>query len=229
MAVAVKTGDDISLSTNMKIRQLLFALEKENISGVTEMVPAYNELMICYQPWVVELKTLVDKIHEIGDQMEEISLPPARRVQVPVCYGGEYGPDLAYVAQSNKFTEQQVISRHTAPEYYVYMLGFSPGFCYLGGLDPSIATPRKENPRTHIPAGAVGIAGNQTGIYPLESPGGWQIIGKTPLELFDPDNPEPFLYQPGDIVCFHSIDTNTFQQIKTKIENRTYNHKIESS
>lgn len=227
MAVAVKTGTNISPKTNRKVRQLLYAMEKENVQGITEMVPAYNELMIYYQPWVVELKTLMGKIYAAANRLEEIPLPPARRVMVPVCYGGESGPDLANVAFMNQLSEKQVIDIHSGVDYLVYMLGFIPGFCYLGGVDQRISCPRKEDPDTFIPAGSIGIAGTQTGIYPMESPGGWQIIGRTPLKLFAPQSTDTFLMRPGDMICFQSIGGEVFQRIKTQIKNQIYTPQIE--
>lgn len=228
MAVVVKTGSDISPGTNRKVRQLLFALQKQAIQGVTEIVPAYNELMIFYQPWVVAFETLLDRIDKAAVSLEEISLPPARLVHIPVSYGEEFGPDLRHVADTKAISHQDVIDIHTGTSYLVYMLGFAPGFCYLGGLDGRLSTPRKENPRTRIPAGSVGIGGDQTGIYPLESPGGWQIIGRTPLKLFDPDSTEPFLLSPGDTIRFQQIDSQEYQQIMDQIEQKVYKPKTES-
>ena len=135
-------------------------------------------------------------------------------VTIPVCYGGDYGPDLAFVAQHAGLSEREVIRRHTAPKYRIYMLGFLPGFPYLGGLDPALFTPRLQNPRTAIPAGSVGIGGQQTGIYPVASPGGWQLIGRTPLKLFDPDR--PLRYAAGDRIRFAAITPQQFETLAQK-------------
>ena len=135
----------------------------------------------------------------------------SRVVEIPVCYGGQYGPDLAFVAQHNGLTEEEVIALHVSGEYYIYMLGFAPGFPYLGGLPERIAAPRHEVPRASVPAGSVGIAGNQTGIYPVSTPGGWQLIGCTPLVLFRPSENPPSLLLPGDTVRFRAISTAEMQ------------------
>lgn len=137
--------------------------------------------------------------------------PPSRTVVIPVCYGGEFGPDLEEVARFHGMTEDEVIAIHAQGRYRVYMIGFAPGFAYLGGLSPEIATPRRATPRTHVPAGSVGIAGNQTGVYPLATPGGWQIIGRTPLALFRPHHEEPSLLRAGDIVQFCPITEEQYR------------------
>ena len=133
---------------------------------------------------------------------------------IPVCYGGDFGPDLAFVAKHAGLTEAEVIRRHTGRDYRIYMLGFLPGFPYLGGLDPRLFTPRLQNPRTAIPAGSVGIGGEQTGIYPVASPGGWQLIGRTPLDLFDPERPPR--YAAGDCIRFTAITAEQFAKLAEK-------------
>ena len=133
-----------------------------------------------------------------------------------MCYGGEYGPDLLEVAQHCSLTPKEVIARHTAPTYRIYMLGFTPGFPYLGGMDPSIAAPRRKEPRIHIPAGSVGIAGEQTGVYPIVSPGGWQLIGRTPLRLFDPQKEQPILLSAGAGIRFVPSDEEAFRKMEEK-------------
>ncbi len=139
------------------------------------------------------------------DPAAVVNVDPPRRVEIPVCYGGEYGPDLAFVAQHNHLGEAEVIRIHSAREYPVYLMGFTPGFPYLGGMDPAIAAPRLNTPRSRIPGGSVGIAGEQTGIYPVDSPGGWRIIGRTDLRLFDITSEPPFLLAPGDVVSFMPV------------------------
>ena len=136
---------------------------------------------------------------------------PHHVVEIPVCYGGSYGEDLKDVAAHAGLTEEEVIKLHSSVDYNIYMLGFLPGFPYLGGLDPKLFTPRLDNPRTKIPEGSVGIGGEQTGIYPLESPGGWRLIGRTPLKLYDPDREQPFLYQAGDYIRFVPITAEEYE------------------
>ena len=169
--------------------------------------------MIYYQPGVIDLQQLTGYIRKAESKMESIPAPPARRVYIPVCYGHEEGPDLGHVAETSRQTEENVIKMHTANDMLVYMLGFSPGFCYLGGMDTRIACPRKATPRLAVPAGSVGIAGSQTGIYPITSPGGWQIIGRTPLLPFRPDAEEPFLFKAGDRIRFFEIDQEELLRI----------------
>ncbi|MBX6395501.1 MAG: 5-oxoprolinase subunit PxpB, partial [Alicyclobacillaceae bacterium] len=156
-----------------------------------------------YRRMCALLETLVDEIPQGGEEA-------GRLVEIPVCYGGEFGPDLAYVADYHGLTPERVIEIHSSTEYRVYMIGFAPGFPYLGGLSPELATPRKTSPRLTIPAGSVGIAGNQTGVYSVSTPGGWQIIGRTPLVLFRPDLHPPSLLKAGDRVRFYPISREEF-------------------
>jgi KipI family sensor histidine kinase inhibitor len=188
----------IAKSTHRKIRALQLALE--GFDGVLEMVPCYAELKIDFDPAVLSIDELQRQIEQL--ELNSADLPVPRLIQVPVVYDGE---DLTRVAQHNGLTEAEVIRLHSESTYLIYMLGFSPGFAYMGGLNLKLATPRLETPRVSVPAGAVGIAGNQTGIYPVESPGGWNIIGRTPLSLFDPAAENPFLFEAGDEVRFVPI------------------------
>ena len=179
------------------------------------MVPTYRSATVHYRPEVLsyeELKQLLLSLTQGGpEETEELPV-----VEIPVCYGEEYGPDLLEVAQHCSLTPEEVIARHTAPTYRIYMLGFTPGFPYLGGMDPSIAAPRRKEPRIHIPAGSVGIAGEQTGVYPIVSPGGWQLIGRTPLRLFDPQREQPILLSAGAGIRFVPIDEETFRKMEEK-------------
>jgi inhibitor of KinA len=204
-ALILKAGDDISPGTNAVVRKLLFVIEQEKIGGVLDLLPSYNELMVCYDPVRLDLQEITRRLEILVDDLVHVALPRSNRVTIPVAYGGEYGPDLEEVAAHSGLSPDEVVRIHSSADYLVYMLGFTPGFCYLGGMDDRIATPRKKSPRLKIPAGAVGIAGNQTGIYPLESPGGWQLIGQTPLKLFDPGRKDPFLIKQGDILRFEPV------------------------
>jgi inhibitor of KinA len=220
-ALIIKTGDDISEATNREVRKLLTRLEQEDIPGIVDFIPSYNELMICYDPLKCLYDDLIKRIHDLENDIEKISLKDNPAIGIPVLYGGESGPDLGVVAGHNNLSEDEVIKIHSSGTYLVYMLGFTPGFCYLGGMDPCIATPRRHDPRIRIAAGSVGIADNQTGIYPLESPGGWQLIGKTPLRLFDQYRTPEFLIEAGDKIRFYPVGMEEFEKIMKNADELT--------
>ncbi len=218
-ALLVILGEGIDSHVNDQVHALADALRKRKLPGVQDLVPAYATLAVHYDPapWAGHaaspFQVLETEIRHLEWKAESGSLPDPRLVEIPVCYGGEWGPDLREVAELCRLGEQIVVDRHTAPEYRVFMLGFTSGFPYLGGLDPSLAAPRRETPRPSVPAGSVGIAGMQTGIYPLETPGGWQIIGRTPLSLFNPSAQDPCLLSPRDRLRFVAIDPDEFQRL----------------
>lgn len=211
-SVLVELGDEISLSVNQKVRELFVALDLRKIYGVLELVPGYRSLLVVYDPLAIELKRLKIKIDETAGQLDTSRLPPSKTVEIPVAYGDEYGPDLEWVAEYHKITTEEVIQLHTEPLYSVYMIGFMPGYPYLGEVPDALVTPRRETPRTRVPQGSVAIAQKQTGIYPVESPGGWQIIGRTPVSLFDPGKKQPSLLEMGDQVKFHAISRQEMQK-----------------
>ncbi len=221
-ALIIKTGNDISVKTNHAVRKLLFLFENQKINGIIDFIPSYNELMICYNPAIVSYENLLHILHSVEADIETIKLPEPRVIHVPVLYGGDEGPDLPEVASFSRLSENEVIQIHCSANYYVYMLGFTPGFCYLGGMDQRISTPRKQTPRLSISAGAVGIADKQTGIYSIESPGGWQIIGKTPLRLFDPLRKPEFLIGAGDYVRFFSVSGDEYGDILSRVQDGIY-------
>jgi len=221
-AIIIKAGNEISVEINRTIKTLLARIEKENIAGITDFIPSYNELMICYNPAITSLEKLKAKIVALEADIENSKLSESNTKEVPVLYGGDYGPDLEDVAKHNNLSPEDVIRIHSSAEYLVYMLGFTPGFCYLGGMDQRIAMPRKETPRLKIPEGAVGIADQQTGIYPIESPGGWQLIGQTPLKLFDAHRKPEFLFNMGDTLRFIPVTKEEFQRIKAEVENGSF-------
>jgi KipI family sensor histidine kinase inhibitor len=178
----------------------------ETLPGIIETVPAYASLLVHYDPLTLTYSQLADWIRARLDSVDSASTRAPRRIDVPTRYGGASGADLEAVAASHALTAADVIRLHSGRDYLVYMMGFTPGFPYLGTLDESIITPRLETPRTLVPAGTVAIAGAQTGIYPLASPGGWNLIGWTPLKLFDPASESPFLFAPGDTIRFIPIE-----------------------
>ncbi len=201
-AILVQLGDQIDPSVNRRVHSLEAQLRGRLLRGVIETVPAYASVLVHYDPLQSGYDEVMAWVREQLAKAEETASLPARRIEVPVRYGGEDGPDLEFVASFHKLSTRKVAEIHASREYLVYMMGFTPGFPYMGKLDEAIATPRLETPRTHVPAGAVGIAGEQTGIYPVESPGGWRLIGRTSLRAFDVRAEPPFIFSPGDSVRF---------------------------
>ena len=212
-SLCVEFGNAISEEINKQVRSFTVAVEAARLPGVVELVPTYRSVTVHYRPEVVGYARLYEQLNRILNGLQAAEIPPAGEIRVPVLYGGAYGPDLANVAKLQDMSEEEVIALHTAPDYLIYMLGFLPGFCYLGGLDPKLNTPRLTTPRVSIPAGSVGIAGSQTGIYPLNSPGGWQLIGQTPLRLYDPHRDQPILLDAGMRLKFYAIDQAEFDRI----------------
>lgn len=220
-ALVIQMGEGINEATHKKVKSILNLLENYPFSGFIEAVPAYNSVTVYYNPVDVYFSNLEkgvktpyedvkSKVLSLMNQPHVTEKMTDRVVKVPVVYGGEMGPDLKFVASYNGLTPSEVIKIHSSAEYLVYMLGFAPGFPFMGGMDQKIATPRKETPRLAITPGSVGIAGNQTGIYPLETPGGWQIIGRTPSRLFLPEQSPPTLLQPGDRIQFVPISLEEY-------------------
>lgn len=204
-SLLVELGDEISPLINQRVRGLFITLEQLRIEGIVEMVPSYRSLLIIYDPSKIKYPQLQDKINDIQRLIDQTQIPEPRTLKIPVVYGGKYGPDLEWVAEFHKISQEEVIRLHTESSYQVYMIGFTPGFPYMGELPEKLNTPRRKTPRTSVPLGSVAIAQKQTGIYPAQSPGGWQIIGQTPLRLFDPIKRPPTPLEMGDQVTFFSI------------------------
>ncbi len=195
-------GDEIDLSTNQRVHALDGRLRAHPIEGVIETVPAYATLLVHYDPLQLTYAQVSDWVRAESARVESAAPRKPRRIEVPVRYGGENGPDLHFVASQHSIEAEEVARIHASRDYIVYMMGFTPGFPYMGKLDDAITAPRLETPRTHVAAGSVGIAGAQTGIYPIDSPGGWRLIGRTSLSLFDLQANPPFVFSPGDAVRF---------------------------
>ena len=211
-AIVVEFEARIDVAVNARAIALAAALEAAAIRGVRDIVPTYCSVAVYFDPLRTAYDQLVEHIQlELVHPSQE---PETGRVplRIPVCYGGDLGPDLAEVAAFARMSEDEVVRRHTATTYRVFMLGFVAGFAYMGTVDAAIAMPRRATPRVRVPLGSVGIAGVQTGIYPAETPGGWRLIGRTPLTPFDPARAEPFLMQAGDHVQFHAITREEFAQ-----------------
>lgn len=220
---------EVSPGLNGKIRSLYHLCQQENWPGVVEGVPSYGALTIYYRPDVITYEDMCAHLSVLVDANLQKDTERSETVWIPVLYGGEGGKDLARIAEANGFTIDDVIAIHSGRDYLIYMMGFLPGFPYLGGMPASIATPRLDTPRRHVPAGAVGIAGGQTGIYPLASPGGWNLIGQTPLKLFDVHRTPPFLYQAGDYVRFVPVDQKAYERIRVADEQNRYELKREAA
>ena len=233
-ALVVEFGDTIEPESNRLVRELASAIEALDLPGVLETVPTYRSLLVSYDPLVTASDELQQAIREIGiggDEGEaEAGAARARVVQIPTLYGGEYGPDTEFVSQNAGMTPREMIAVHSGVDYLVYMMGFSPGFPYLGGLDERLATPRLESPRAEVPAGSVGIAEGQTGVYPVASPGGWRIIGRTPVRLFDPSLDRPTAISAGDYVRFVALEGDEqYQDIQRRVLEGSYQIRTEMS
>jgi KipI family sensor histidine kinase inhibitor len=209
-AAWVRFGDPLSSTVdadlNRRVHALAQALGADPLPGLGEAVAGYAALVVQYDPLACSFAQVEAHVRAALRKTEAAAVRPTRTVEIAVVYGGEDGPDLAFVAQHCGLSEAEVVRIHSGGAYPVYMMGFAPGFPYLGGMDVRIAAPRLETPRSQVPAGSVGIAGQQTGIYPLATPGGWRIIGQTSARLFDPLGEPPFLLSPGDVVRFSAVE-----------------------
>jgi len=212
----VEFGEGIDPKVNTKVRAMAKALEKKIPKGVKEMLPTYRSLLFIYDPGVTNPDILCKRIEKFNNTLEKMEIDPFKVVEIPVCYANKFGPDMENVQKAHGLTTEEVISLHSKPEYLIYMVGFTPGFAFLGGLDEKLHTPRLTTPRMLVPEGSVGIANNQTGMYPIASPGGWQLIGKTPLKLFAPDRANPFLYKAGDKIKFKPISQTEYDLLEQK-------------
>lgn len=215
-SILIRFGDNISDDLHHRVKYYFKALK--DYPGLLSLVPSYNSLMIYYDVLLVDLENLKKEILNMSYDNDQAKTQ-RKVVEIPVCY--DLGLDIERVSEHTGFSSETIVDKHTAVDYLVYMIGFTPGFPYLGGLDESLTTPRLEVPRTRIEAGSVGIGGSQTGIYPLDTPGGWNIIGKTPLDLFDKNTSETLL-EMGDYIRFVSIDESSYHEIKRNILNDTY-------
>lgn len=222
--LVVEFGNAISPEINGLVQQLTRQLNNRVIAGIVEVVPTYRSATVYFDPLIISRQALERIVTQLLVDMQPHDpngLNP-RVVRVPVCYGGVLGPDLEFVARYASLSTQEVIELHTSKPYLVYMLGFTPGFPYLGGMSDQIAVPRQEKPRLKIPAGSVGIGGYQTGIYPIESPGEWWLIGRTPLKAFNPQSQNPFLVSAGDYLHFSEITIDEYFEIRREVETGTY-------
>ena len=213
-SVLIVFGDTISPEINRRVTAAVQLIKEQRIEGIVDMIPAFASLLINYNPMVISYDSIRRRLERIL-KMDVRGEEGRKRVfEIPVCYGGRFGPDLDNIAAHAGLTPEEVVDIHSSRDYLIYMLGFLPGFCYLGGLDERLHTPRLTTPRVSIPAGSVGIAGSQTGIYPLNSPGGWQLIGQTPLRLYDPKREKAILVDAGMNMIFYPIDEAEYERIR---------------
>ena len=225
-ALLIVFGTEISRDTNRLVSAAARRVREQGIRGVVDMIPAFVSLLVCYDPRVISCGALRARLETILQAEAETRETAGRVFEIPVCYGGEFGPDLPFIASHAGLTEREVVDIHTSRDYLVYMLGFLPGFCYLGGLDERLHMPRLETPRLRIPAGSVGIGGSQTGVYPLESPGGWRLLGRTPVRTWDPGRTPPILPQAGDYIRFVEIGGDEYERIRRAVEKGEYRPQV---
>ena len=229
-AILVELGSEIDPAVNKQIHSLKQVVLGRSIPGLRDLVPTYTSLLVQYDPVEVSLEDLKGIIIDSFGNLHEHSEDNDRVVLLPTMYGGEYGPDLEFISEQANMNKEDVITIHSNIDYLVYMIGFTPGFPYLGGLDERLAAPRLKTPRITIPSGTVGIAENQTGVYPTESPGGWRLIGRTPLDLFNPHRDPPSLISAGDYIRFVPLtDEAQFSEILSLVKLGNYEVSIESS
>ena len=222
-ALLVQMGDEISLEVNQKVLALQKALLSEPVEGITELVPTYASLMVHYRPEIIRYGALVKKLESyLGRETGET--PESRRIikEVPICYGQELGPDLEYCAALENTTPEEIIRKHSAHDYYVYMLGFAPGHPYSARFEEPFSFKRRETARTKIPARSVVVQTNLSDLIPLEQPCGWNIIGSTPLEICDYGREDPFLVKAGEWVRYIPVDKRTYEEIRQEVVSGRY-------
>jgi inhibitor of KinA len=222
-ALTVTFGSSIDEETNLKVLSLFMLLKQQSSSEIIDVIPAYASVTVVYDVYWIsrEIKSspftyMYDKVEKLIDRLHVQKSSTLKVVEIPVCYDPSLGTDLAHMSKNKQISIEEIVQIHTSTTYHVYMIGFLPGFAYMGKVDERIATPRKAVPDLKIPAGSVGIAGEQTGIYPFDSPGGWNIIGRTPSKMFNLNAPSPCLLEPGDKVSFQTIALDEYFRIKEK-------------
>jgi len=221
-ALTLEFGDEINYEINNKIRVFNKKIKSLNIDGIIETVPSFKALLVYYDPEKLFFSEVKEIITDLFKTIDVENNKKRKVIEIPVCYDEEFGEDLDFVSQYTKLSKEEVIKLHSSKEYLIYMLGFLPGFAYLGGMNERLVTPRLENPRLKLEAGAVGIGGEQTGIYPLASPGGWRIIGRTPLKPYDSNRNRVILYEAGDYIKFTPISKKEYYKIKDLVDKGIY-------
>ncbi|WP_462333012.1 5-oxoprolinase subunit PxpB [Schwartzia sp. (in: firmicutes)] len=213
-ALVVDFGEYIDETVNDSVNRLARKIQEHHLDGIQEMIPTFRSLLILFDPERTSMRRVRSEIERLDITASESESKERRILRIPCCYGGKYGEDLKDMEQVTGLSREEIISIHSGTDYCVYMLGFLPGFAYLGGLDERIAAPRLKTPRLSIPAGSVAIGGNQTGVYPIDSPGGWRIIGSTPIAFYDPSKENPILCKAGDYIRFVPIREDEYDEIR---------------
>ncbi len=222
LAVCVELADEISREANTRVLTLERLLAERRLPGIVETLPTFRSLLVCYDPLVLGWPELVRAIRALVPGLAGATPPAGRRVELPCAYGGEHGPDLGEVARRLGLTPEEVVRLHAGADYLVYFIGFTPGLPYMTGMPDRLTIPRLDRPRTKTPPGSVGIGGSQCSIYSVESPGGFWVLGRTPLRLYDPGAPDPILLRAGDHVRFRPIDPDEYQAIADAVAAGTY-------
>jgi KipI family sensor histidine kinase inhibitor len=215
-SLLIYLGETISLEAHERVRRLLLLLEAEPVAGVRNLRPAYCSLLVTFDALKMTHGELEGILRGYLERIQDASLPEPRELEIPACYGGEFGPDLDEVAALHGMTPAKVIELHASVTYLVFFLGFVPGFAYLGELPSALVTPRLATPRRSVPSGSVGIAGSQTGVYPFATPGGWRLIGRTPVAMFRPDRANMSYLSIGDRVRFTPISAERFAELENR-------------
>ncbi len=207
-------GDEISQEINEKVRRMAFAIQSEALPGILETVPTYRSLLVLYNPLILSITDLKKRLESIEERLQQSPFPEPKLTRIPVVYGGKFGPDLESVAEYHHSAPDEIIRLHCSRAYLIYLIGFMPGFPYMGELPEGLMTPRLKTPRLSVPTGTVAIAQKQTGIYSMDSPGGWQLLGRTPVRMFDPGKDPPAYLRMGDRVQFYPISEKEFEEWK---------------
>ena len=222
MALCVELGDEISVETNTRVRALEYLIQQKGLTGVVETVPSFRSLLVYYDPGQIRYDALCASLGTLADETDTAVLPPARVVELPCCYDPEMGLDLLAAAERLGMTADELVRLHTGAEYLVYFVGFTPGLPYMAGVPERIQLPRLTTPRVRVPPGSAGLGGAQFCIYSVESPGGYWLLGRTPVRLYDPGAAEPTLLRAGDRVRMRPIDRAEFDAIAARVAARTY-------
>ena len=229
-ALLVVAGNSVSPPINSQVRGLITEIREKDWPGILEMVPSYSSLVIHFNPLVLSVSAIESLICDVWDLAATVEEKNVKIISIPTLYGGNFGPDIDEVSELTGFSTEEVIEKHSGVNYLVYALGFSPGFPYLGGLDESLKCARLSSPRLNVPAGSIAIADLQTGIYPVASPGGWRIIGRTPIKIFDPLRNSPSIIDPGDFIKFEPLDDEKmYRDIENQVTEDIFEIEVKSS